>query len=214
MNRTTILKGMMTKAWNTGKYKTREDFIKYIEEDFRFHYNMSGLELALVFPYVDTVCSKAPKIKEIKKPVKKNHDRWYVYFYFIDESNQPKYIGKTYNVESRLKEHKREDSRFKKVKHILISIFDTERDALDFEAYYTRYLQPEWNIDNKEDPSMLYKLPTQKIQIWVPNFCGGVDTDLNGSEYRTWKAEIDLGERVLAPNFQKVIDSISIIDNQ
>lgn len=208
MDRVAVLKGMMTKAWNTGKYKTYEEFKEYIEKDFRFHHKMNFMEWVLVMPYMDIVCSKPPIIKKDKKPVKKNHDRWYVYFYFTDESNIPKYIGKTYNVESRLKEHKRDDPRFKDVKHILISIFNTEKDALDFEAYYTRHLQPEWNVDNKETPSKLYKLPAQKVQIWVPTFHGDIDS-LYSREYKEWKAEIKLGQEVLEPTFQAIINSVS-----
>lgn len=201
MNRSTQLKGLMRRAWNKGKYLSEEDFKSHFEEDFIKKYNITYYELVETLPYISIICKSLPMMRT---PQKKDHKEWYVYFYFLENQlNTPVYIGKTYNIKNRLQQHIKEDKKYKQVKYILCCIFTTERDALDFEAYYTRYLQPEWNVDNKEMPSNLYKFPSQKLRPWAPS------ATLEDPNYKQIFKDVNFMETILIPNFQKTIDAIS-----
>lgn len=201
MNRSAQLKGLMTKAWNKGKYISEEDFKSHFNEDFIQKYNITYCELVDVLAYISIVCSKPPKMLT---PQKKEHKEWYVYFYFLkDQLNTPIYIGKTYDIGNRLQQHIKEEKKYKQIKYVLCCTFETENDALDFEAYYTRYLQPKWNIDNKETPSKLYKLPAQKLELWAPS------TTLDDPQYHQIFKDVEFMRSTLIPNFQRTINAIS-----
>ena len=201
MNRSAQLKGLMTKTWNKGKYVSEEDFKSHFNEDFIQKYNIMHYELVDVLAYIPIVCNKPPKMLA---PQKKEHKKWYVYFYFLkDQLNTPIYIGKTYDVGNRLQQHIKEEKKYKQVKYVLCCVFETENDALDFEAYYTRYLQPEWNIDNREPPSKLYKLPVQELKPWAPS------TTLEDPQYHQIFKDVEFMRSTLIPNFQKTINAIS-----
>ena len=200
MTRINILKGLLTKEWNTGKYQTQEEFQQFFYNTFIQKYKITWLEFPEVSSYITRVCHKAPT-KKIKRD-KRFHDSWQVYFYFLNEDiNSLCYIGKTYDVSNRFNQHKKDDEKFKQVKYILCCGFLNEHDALTFEAYYTRYLQPPWNISNKEEPSTLYKLPTQKIYGWCERYPNDINATLN---------KLSFENLILVPKFQKVIDDISI----
>ena len=70
MNRSTQLKGLMTKAWNKGKYISEEDFKSHFNEDFIQKYNITHYELVDVLAYIPIVCNKPPKLLA---PQKKKH---------------------------------------------------------------------------------------------------------------------------------------------
>ncbi len=199
MNRISNLKSLLTKEWNTGKY-TYDQFQNYVKTIFIYKYNVSMLEWSEIHAHATFIHIKS-QINKIKKKTQ-THDEWYVYFYFLNENiNSLCYIGKTYNVENRLKQHIRDNEKFKQVKYVLCCSFNSEKDALDFEAYYTRHLQPIWNIDNKESPSKLYKLPSQKIIGWCEKYPNNLESTLN---------KLAFENNELVPKFQKVIDYISL----
>lgn len=201
MDRITQLKGLMTKAWNKGKYISEEDFKSHFNEDFIQKYNISAYELVEILDYISIVCNKPPKLLKAQK---KEHEKWYVYFYFLERQlDTPIYIGKTYDIGNRLKQHIADEKQYKQVKYILYCDFETDQDAKDFEAYYTRYLQPEWNIDNKEQPSKLYKLPAQELKPWAPG------TTLEDPNYRQIIKDVNFMRSTLVPSFQKTINAIS-----
>lgn len=166
MDRIVTLKGLITKFWNSGKYTSEQDFYNFFRTDFIKKYNVSGYYYADLIYHINNVCKNPPKISNTKRN-KKQYEEYYVYFYIIDDIFHPVYIGKTYDIETRLNQHLDEESRYNQIQHILYCKFKTEQDALDFEAYYTRYLQPEWNISNKITPSKLYKLPSQQVFYWI-----------------------------------------------
>lgn len=200
MKRETVLKGLLTKEWNTGKYKNKEEFEKFFYDVFIKKHQINTFEFVAIQSYISIVCLRPPTNK-VKRD-KKDHSSWQVYFYFLNEDiNSLVYIGKTYDVETRLKKHIYDNRKFKQVKYILCCGFLNEQDALTFEAYYTRYLQPPWNITNKEAPSQLYKLPTQKIYGWCERYPENLDETLD---------KLLFENNVLVPKFQKVIDYISL----
>lgn len=199
MTRENVLKSLLTKEWNTGKY-TQEQFIKYVNKEFISKYKINTVEYCEIISYVQTVCAKQPTYQTKRK--KQFHHSWYVYFYFLNENiNSLCYIGKTYDIENRLNQHIRDNKKFKQIKYVLCCSFDTEQDALDLETYYIRHLQPVWNIDKKENPSKLYKLPSQKIIGWCERHPENLTAALD---------KISFENNVLAPRFQKVIDYISL----
>lgn len=190
-------KGMLTKAWNTGKY-TEKDFRANIGEILK-NAHLNAVEYYEVLPYVSKVVSKAPTRKQ---PKKHDHKVWCVYFYFLSEKDvYPVYIGKTYDVEKRRKQHIYEDKKYEKVKYVLFMRFPTESDALAYEKYYTQHFQPSWNKDNKEEPPKFFKLPMQPISVYV------VDTDTVEGIHRH-RYELNQTAKLVC-NFQTKIEEIS-----
>lgn len=202
MKKVTQLKGVLTKAWNSGKY-TQQEFCDYINNIWLPKQTINNYEwLCELKPHIEKLMQFSPKYN---KPKAKEHKNWYVYFYFLENQlDKPIYIGKTYDIGNRLQQHIREEKRYKQIRYILCCRFDTNKDAEDFEAYYTRYLQPEWNIDNKEAPPTLYKFPTQEVKPWAPS------TTLEDPKYHQIKKDVIFMRETLVPKFQKVINSISI----
>lgn len=157
MDRITRYKGLLTKAYNTGSYKTIQDFDPLIQK-----YQINYFEYyCFIKKHLEKLLSNPPKSK-------KKHEEWHVYFYFLNDKPEPVYIGKTYNVLGRLRQHIKQDSKYDKVGPILVMNFDSETDALDYEKYYTEHFQPEWNISNKGEPPS-YKLPKKEINIELYN---------------------------------------------
>lgn len=194
MDRITQCKGLLTKAYNTGNYKTFHDFIPLI-----YRYNITELEFSCgIKDHIDNLLSNPPK--KVKKK-KKEHKKWYVYFYFLDNTTLPVYIGKTYDVQNRLKQHIKKDLKYNKIKSILIITFSSETDALDYERYYTEHFQPEWNISNKGNPPS-YKIPKQIVTAWVPN-------SSSLEEAKEAIKQLNISKQI-ALNFQELIDEISI----
>lgn len=169
MDNVSRAKGLLTKAWNTGKY-TEKSFGENIGTILK-NAHLNAVEYYYeVLPYVTKVVSKPPTKKQLQKH---NHETWCVYFYFLSEKDTyPVYIGKTYDVEKRRKQHIYEDKKYEKVRYVLFMRFSTEADALAYEKYYTQHFQPIWNIDNKEEPPKSFKLPSQPLSIYV----AGTDT--------------------------------------
>lgn len=197
-----VLKAQLTREWRSGKYKDRKDFIAYLE-DFCKTNKISGMDYAVYYAgHVDHLFSTQPNpIKSVQiKKIKREHDKWYVYFYFSGPALY--YIGKTYDIEARYKQHCAEDEKYKTINHILYMEFNCESDALDFERYYTRHLQPVWNISNKEPASRLYKLPEQQIRPWIKD-------SHSIEEARKAKAELDYCYTSLVPILQCAIHDIS-----
>ena len=157
MDRITRYKGLLTKAYNTGSYKTIQDFDPLIQK-----YQINYFEYCcFIKKHLEKLLSNPPKSK-------KKHEEWHVYFYFLNDKPEPVYIGKTYNVLGRLRQHIKQDSKYDKVGLILVMNFDSETDALDYEKYYTEHFQPEWNISNKGEPPS-YKLPKKEINVELYN---------------------------------------------
>lgn len=193
MDRITQCKGLLTKAYNTGNYKTFEDFIPLI-----YKYKITGFEYTCgIKDHIEKLLLTPPK-KVIKK--KKEHKEWYVYFYFTN-GILPVYIGKTYDVHNRLKQHIKENEKYKEVKSILTITFSSETDALDYERYYTEHFQPKWNISNKGEPPS-YKLPKQLVKAWVPIAHSLEESNQLLKQYNISKQR--------AFNFQKLINEISL----
>lgn len=212
MTRIQNLKGLLTKSWNSGNYSTYEDFCVFFKKTFIPKYHVCGYEYVELIDHFAKITQNPPKIKQ---KIKHHYNEWYVYFYYIDEDwSHPIYIGKTYDIENRLNQHIKENEKYKNVKHILYCKFKTEQDALDFEAYYTRYLQPKWNISNKSTPSQIYKLPTQKIHYWIPitRFNKNDSIEQQLLKARSDKEKFEYGKNNIEPKLQKIIDSISIIN--
>ena len=201
MNKVSRLKGMLTKAWNSGKY-TKQEFCDFVNNDWLPKQPINNYEwLCELKPHAEMLMNLPLKCK---KPQARNHNDWYVYFYFLENQlDIPVYIGKTYDIGNRLQQHIRQEKRHKLVKYVLCCHFNTNADAEDFEAYYTRHLQPEWNIDNKEQPSTLYKLPAQELKPWAPS------TTLEDPNYRQIAKDVNFMRTTLIPNFQKTINAIS-----
>lgn len=202
MKKVTQLKGVLTKLWNSGKY-TEQEFCDYINNEWLPKQDINGYEwMCELMPHAQTLMRTPPKC--IKRQFKE-HKEWYVYFYFLaNDTEHPVYIGKTYDIGNRLEQHIKEDKKYLNVEYVLCCQFNTNEDALDFEAYYTRHLQPIWNIDNKEAPSKLYKLPTQKVELWA------VSNEIGTYEFEQTVKKVKFMREVMIPKFQKVIDSISI----
>ena len=196
MNRITICKGQITKAYNTGKYTKEADFLPILKK-----YNITNGEYIVrgIRSHIENLFTKQPTLA---KPKKKEYEEWYVYFYFLKDDNNPVYIGKTYDLTKRLKDHKREDKRYEKIERVQYVTFTSETDALDYEKYYTEHFQPEWNISNKGAPPS-YKLPVKKISNSFP---GNFDIK-NFSWLDFYNSNLEKDKSI-----QERINAISIID--
>ena len=193
MDRITQCKGLLTKAYNTGNYKTFQDFIPLIHK-----YKITGMEMVCgIKEHIDKLLSSEPK-GTVKQ--KREHEKWYVYFYFLNGAKTPIYIGKTYDIQNRLKQHLKEDEKYNQIKSIFCMSFSSETDALDYERYYTEHFQPNWNISNKGNPPS-YKLPKQTVLAWAPP-CTFEESHKVLKQYNIDKEK--------ALEFQKLIDKISL----
>lgn len=188
-------KGACTKAYNTGNYVTYNDFIPIFQK-----YKISGMDFACdIKAHLDKLFSSPPKKTERKK---KEHEKWYVYFYFLEGAEFPIYIGKSYNVLNRLKQHIKEDLKYKQIKTILTITFSSETDALDYERYYTEHFQPDWNISNRGNPPS-YQLPKQFVDPWIsPTYSSPEEANQLFQQYKI--------DQEKALKFQKLIDKISL----
>lgn len=196
MDRITICKSQCTKAYNAGKCRTIEDFQLYLAkyQITHFEYLVDGIKT-----HLEKLLASSPKYS---KPLvkKKEHAKWYVYFYFINSDKYPIYIGKTYDIGNRLKQHQSEDNKYKRVSTILYMEFDSETDALDYERYYTEHFQPQWNTSNRREPPS-YKLPIQEVKPWADKI-----NDIQ--DLPKMKAEFDKAKE-LSFSFQTKINQIS-----
>lgn len=184
MDRIARCKGLFTKAYNTGKYKSLQDF-----NPLMIKYEITCIEYyCYIKKHLEKLLSTPPKSNS-----KKEHEQWYVYFYFLNDKPEPVYIGKTYNILSRLRQHIKQDNKYNEIGPILIMNFESETDALDYEKYYTEHFQPEWNISNKGEPPS-YKLPKKEI---------------NSEMYNPYNPSMEFNFG-MAINFQEKINDISL----